>query len=324
VHILVTGGAGYIGAQCCKLLAQSGYIPVVYDNLSNGHRSFVRWGPFEYGDILDASRLTEVALKYKPAAAMHFAGLAYVGESMSEPARYFRNNVCGSLTLLEVLRNCSVSNLIFSSSCATYGIPEAVPIVESQEQRPINAYGRTKLIVEQAIHEFSRAYGLRSTILRYFNAAGADPDGEIGEWHTPETHVIPLVLMAAKGVTSNFNLFGDDYATPDGTCVRDYVHVSDLAKAHLLALKALLSGHEPGVLNIGTGKGYSIREVIDGALAVTKKSINVTVSPRREGDPPILVANPSRIRETLQWEPIHSELPSILESAWKWMNRDCE
>jgi UDP-glucose-4-epimerase GalE len=320
MNILVTGGAGYIGSHCCKILAKLGFVPIVYDNLCRGHQSFVRWGPFEYGDILDSQRLTEVVLKYKPEAVIHFAGLAYVGESMIEPARYFRNNVGGSLVLLEVLRSCGVTNLIFSSTCATYGVPEIVPVPESHPQRPINPYGCTKMIVEQAIREFGRAYGLRYVILRYFNAAGADSDGDVGESHVPETHLIPLVLMAAKGTVQEVNIFGNNYDTPDGTCVRDFIHVSDLAEAHAVALKALMAGYDGGVFNVGTGRGHSVREVLDAARVITQRPIVEKICSRREGDPPMLVADSSRIRAALQWQPTRSSLSSILESAWKWTN----
>lgn len=249
-HILVTGGAGYIGSHACKALALAGYTPVAYDNLVYGHESAVKWGPFEKGDISDRKRLDQVIEKHRPAAVMHFAAYAYVGESVDDPGKYYRNNVVGTLTLLEAMRDHSIDQFVFSSTCATYGVPQQMPIAEDHTQQPINPYGASKLMVEQMLRDFGVAHGLRAISLRYFNAAGADPDAEIGEDHDPETHLIPLVLDAAAGRRESIAVFGDDYATPDGTCIRDYIHVTDLASAHVLALQALESGAESNAYNL--------------------------------------------------------------------------
>ena len=318
MNILVTGGAGYIGSHACKALAQAGYTPITYDNLVCGHRWAVKWGPLEEGNIADHARLNEVIAKYQPVAVMHFAAYAYVGESVEDPGKYYRNNVAGTLTLLEVMRDHGIDKFIFSSTCATYGIPETVPISEDHPQRPINPYGASKLMIERMLQDFDVAHGLRSISLRYFNAAGADPDGEIGEAHDPETHLIPLVLDAAAGKRSAITIFGDDYETPDGTCIRDYIHVADLADAHVLALKALEDGAKTTSYNLGNGHGFSVKEVIETAVRVSRKTVPVEIGQRRPGDPTKLVGDSTRIRSELAWNPRFAELQLMIASAWHW------
>ncbi|WP_297831174.1 UDP-glucose 4-epimerase GalE [Thermomonas sp.] len=316
--VLVTGGAGYIGAHACKALARAGYTPVTYDSLVHGHADAVRWGPLEQGDISDRARLDAVLAQWRPAAVMHFAAYAYVGESVENPGKYWRNNVAGTLTLLEALRDHGIGSFVFSSTCATYGVPQRLPLTEDHPQHPINPYGMTKLAVERMLADFDAAHGLRSISLRYFNAAGADPDGETGESHDPETHLIPLVLDAAAGRRAGITVYGSDYPTPDGTCVRDYIHVSDLAEAHVLALRALLAGAGTTAYNLGNGRGFSVREVIDCARSVTGRQIAETPGPRRPGDPPVLVGDAGRIRSELGWAPKHVELAAIVGTAWRW------
>jgi UDP-arabinose 4-epimerase len=319
--ILVTGGAGYIGSHACKALAAAGYTPVTFDNLARGHRDAVRWGPFVQGDILDRPALDDVLRQYRPAAVMHFAAFAYVAESASNPGRYYRNNVAGSLTLLEAMRHAGVYELVFSSTCATYGLPRTPLIAEDHPQEPINPYGASKLMVERMLRDFDAAHGLRSIALRYFNAAGADPAGEIGEDHEPEPHLVPLALDAALGRLPALTIHGDRHATPDGTGVRDYVHVSDLAEAHVLALKALQAGCASSAFNLGNGQGFSVREVIDAVQAVTGRPIQVRVGPPRAGDPPTLVADASRARAQLGWQPRITRLDEIVATAWQWHQR---
>ena len=316
--ILVTGGAGYIGSHACKALAQAGYQPVTYDNLVYGHRAAVRWGPVELGDIGDRARLDAVIAKYQPAAVMHFAAFAYVGESVQDPGKYYRNNVAGTLTLLEAMRDQHIARLVFSSTCATYGVPEQIPIPEDHPQRPINPYGASKLMIERMLQDFDAAHGLRSISLRYFNAAGADPDAETGESHDPETHLIPLVLDAAAGLRPAITIFGDDYDTPDGTCIRDYVHVTDLAQAHVLALQALEHDAPTTAYNLGNGKGFSVREVIEEAARITGRPIPINIGSRRAGDPPRLVGDADRIHAELGWRPRFADLGTIVETAWRW------
>lgn len=316
--ILVTGGAGYIGSHACKALAQAGYTPVVFDNLVYGHPWAVRWGPLEQGDIADRDRLDAVLQQYKPVAVMHFAAYAYVGESVQNPGKYYRNNVAGTLTLLEALRDHNIDKFVFSSTCATYGVPTQIPIPENHSQQPINPYGMSKLMIEQILRDFDHAHGLRAMCLRYFNAAGADPAGEIGEAHDPETHLIPLVLDAALGRRPAITVFGDDYATPDGTCIRDYIHVTDLAAAHVLALQALEQGAASTAYNLGNGQGFSVHEVIDCARQVTGQAIPVETGPRRAGDPPRLVGDAERIRSELNWQPQYADLDAIVQTAWQW------
>jgi UDP-arabinose 4-epimerase len=318
VNVLVTGGAGYIGSHTCKALSKAGLTPVAYDNLVTGHEATVKWGPLERGDILDRARLDAVLQKYKPSAVLHFAAYAYVGESVIQPAKYYRNNVSGALTLLEAMRDHGVTQMVFSSSCATYGTPRSVPIGEDHPQNPINPYGASKLMVERMLADFGSAYDLRTVSLRYFNAAGADPDGEIGEDHDPETHLIPLVLKAAAGELPNIRIYGTDYDTPDGTCIRDYVHVTDLAEAHVLALRALQGGINPSSYNLGNGHGFSVREVIRAARAVTGRTIEATEGCRGRCDPARLVSDAKRAKSELGWTPQYGDLDQVIATAWNW------
>jgi UDP-glucose-4-epimerase GalE len=316
--VLLVGGAGYVGSHAAKFLAQKGYLPVVFDNLGRGHREAVKWGPLEVGDLMDRPRLDEVLARHAPRAVMHLAAYAYVGESVADPALYYQNNVAGTLNLLEAMRTARVRHLVFSSSCATYGLPRALPIVEDQPQEPISPYGRSKLMVEQILADYSAAYDLRAVSLRYFNAAGADRDGEIGERHEPETHLIPIVLEVAAGRRAAVPILGGDYPTRDGTCVRDYIHVTDLARAHHLALHYLLAGGASVNLNLGNGTGYSIHEIIEAARRVTGKRIDIERLERRPGDPPELVAGSTKARKILGWQPVDSSLDNIIATAWKW------
>jgi len=316
--ILVTGGAGYIGSHACKALAAAGFEPVVFDNFVYGHDWAVQWGPMVRGDTSDKALVRQALEEHQPVAVMHFAAYAYVGESVQDPAKYYRNNVGGTLALLEAMVESGVDKFIFSSTCATYGVPEGNSIPESHPQSPINPYGHSKLMVEQILRDFDTAHGLKSIALRYFNAAGADPDTEIGEDHDPETHLIPLVLDAAMGRRADITIFGEDYPTEDGTCVRDYIHVSDLADAHVRALGRLLEGGDSDALNLGTGTGYSVREVIEVAKNVTGRDIVVAQGERRPGDPPYLVAEPGRAFEVLGWKPENSGIERVLETAWAW------
>jgi UDP-glucose-4-epimerase GalE len=316
-HILVTGGAGYIGSHTAKALAARGFTPVVYDNLVYGHRWAVQWGPFVEGDIRDRARLVETLRRYDIFAVLHFAAFAYVGESIKSPALYFDNNVTGSLSLLDAVLEAGIHHFVFSSSCATYGIPDRMPISEDTPQSPINPYGETKMIVERALRWYGAAHGISWAALRYFNAAGADPDGQLGELHVPETHLIPLVLRAALTDIA-FDVFGDDYPTRDGTCVRDYIHVSDLADAHVLALEYLMNGGPSVALNLGTGYGYTVREVIQSAQAITGREVPHRITSRRPGDPAILVADPTRAERTLGWRAQQSALENIVASAYAW------
>jgi UDP-arabinose 4-epimerase len=319
--VLVTGGAGYVGAHCCKAFAESGWNVHVYDNLSRGWRDFVKWGPLHEGDILDLDRLTVVLQAVKPDVVAHFAALAYVGESVKNPASYYRINTAGTLTVLDAMRNSATSKILFSSTCATYGIPAQVPITEDQAQGPINPYGSSKLFVEKIIRDFGSAYEIDSVILRYFNAAGADQSLVIGERHSPETHAIPLALEAALK-RETFQIFGSDYATSDGTAVRDYVHVSDLADAHVRAALYLCSNNSTSVFNLGTGQGTSVLALTKAIEAMTNLSLNTHFAPRRLGDPAILVAAADRAREVLGWIPIHSDINTIVRDAWGWMQKD--
>jgi UDP-arabinose 4-epimerase len=316
--VLVTGGAGYIGSHTCKALAAAGYLPVAFDNLVHGHRWAVRWGPFVQGDVLDRAALAAAFKEHRPLAVMHFAAFAYVGESVTDPGKYYRNNVAGSLALIEAMREWNVRHLVFSSTCATYGIPGSNPIPESHPQHPVTPYGWSKLIVEQMLRDFGTAHGLRSIALRYFNAAGADPSGEIGESHEPETHLIPLVLDAAAGRRPDVTVFGSQHPTKDGTCIRDYIHVSDLAYAHVLALQALESGQTSRAYNLGNGHGFSVKEVIDVVRSVTGRPLVVTMGPPRPGDPACLVGDATLIRNELGWRPRLPELTDIVRSAWQW------
>lgn len=320
MKVLVTGGAGYIGSHTCKLLKGSGHEPVVFDNLSTGNRALVRFGPMHHGDINDAHALRKVFAAERPEAVIHFAASAYVGESMRVPLTYYRNNITGTLNLLDTMADAGVMKLVFSSSCATYGEPSVMPIREDAAQVPINPYGESKLFGETMMKAMAATGALDCIALRYFNASGADPEGEIGELHDPETHIIPLVLSALAGHESNFAILGDDYDTPDGTCIRDYLHVNDLASAHLAALQKLTGGPGFDAFNLGTGRGLSVREVVTAAERVTGRTLNVRVGPRRPGDPPSLVADPSKAQEALGWTPKHSDISTILSTAWNWMH----
>ena len=315
--MLVVGGAGYIGSHTCLDLANKGFQPVVYDNFSNGHREFVKWGPAEEGDIRDRVRLDEVLAKHKPAAILHFAALIEVGESVKDPVSFYENNVIGTLTLLSAAQAAGVNAFVFSSTCATYGLPQSVPLDESHRQVPINPYGRTKYIVEQALADYDQYKGLRSVVLRYFNAAGADFEGRIGEWHTPETHAIPLAIDAALGRRQGFKVFGSDYDTRDGTCVRDYIHVLDLADAHVRAVEYLLRGGDSVALNLGTGTGTTVKELLGTIETVSNRPFPVEYVGRREGDSTTLVANNDKARDILGWSPQY-DLTGIIESAWNW------
>ena len=316
--ILITGGAGYVGAHANKLLNQNGYKTVVFDNLSTGHRDFVKWGEFFPGDLADRNQITLCFQKYPIEAVMHFGGVAYVGESVTDPAKYYRNNVINTLNLLDVMREFNVSNFIFSSSFAVYGIPETIPIPENHPLRLINPYWRCKRAVEEILQNYEKAYGIRHVNLRYFNAAGADPDAEIGEQHDPETHLIPLVLDAASGRREDVKIFGTDYETADGTCIRDYINVTDLADAHLLALQYLTNGGSSDSFNLGIGNGFSVREVIETARRITGKDIKATPWERRDGDPPVLIGSAEKAMKTLHWKPRYHDLTTLIRTAWIW------
>ncbi|MDG2005125.1 MAG: UDP-glucose 4-epimerase GalE [Novosphingobium sp.] len=321
MKVLVTGGAGYIGSHSCKALAAAGHEVVVYDSLVTGHAHAVKWGPLEIGDIRDRERLEGVVAQHDPDLVMHFAALAYVGESMREPALYFDVNVSGTLTLLEIMLARGKDRIIFSSSCATYGIPQVLPIGEDTPQLPVNPYGFTKLAGERMLADFEQAYGLRWAALRYFNAAGADPDGELGEEHSPETHAVPLAVLAALGKGPAFRLLGRDFDTPDGTAVRDFVHVSDLAEAHLLAAEHLAGDGRSIALNIGTGQGTSVLAVLEAIETVTGRAVPFVDGERRGGDPPSLYADVSLAREVLGWTAKYTKLEDIAASAIDWF--DC-
>ncbi|MFY0308341.1 UDP-glucose 4-epimerase GalE [Leisingera sp. D0M16] len=317
-NILVTGGAGYIGSHACKALKAAGYTPVTYDNLVTGWQDAVKFGPFEKGDLNDRARLDEVFAKYQPAAVMHFAALSQVGEAMSEPGRYWANNTGGSLNLVEAAVAAGCLDFVFSSTCATYGEHDNVVLDENTPQLPLNAYGASKRAVEDILKDFGAARGLRSVIFRYFNVAGADPEAEVGEFHRPETHLVPLVLDAVAGKRDALTIFGTDYDTPDGTCIRDYVHVCDLVDAHVLGLKWLEDGNGSQVFNLGTGSGFSVREVMDKAEAVTGQKVPCNTGPRRAGDCTKLVSGSTRAVTELGWEPRRSTLEVMISDAWKW------
>lgn len=316
--VLVCGGAGYIGSHVNKQLNKEGYETVVFDNLVYGHRKAVKWGQFVQGDLKNFDEIERVFRKYKIDAVFHFAAYAYVGESVENPEKYYYNNVTNTLNLLHVMRKYGCNKIIFSSTCATYGEPEKVPITEDMTQNPINPYGASKLMVERIFEDYSKAYGIEFVVLRYFNAAGADPEGEIGESHTPETHLIPLVLDAASGKRQDIKVFGTDYNTPDGSCIRDYIHVYDLATAHLSALHHLEEGKESDFFNLGNALGTSVFEVVKSVKKVTGREFTVTMADRRAGDPAKLVGSSKKAQKVLGWKPIYEEIDTIVEHAWKW------
>jgi UDP-glucose 4-epimerase len=317
MKVLLTGGAGYVGSHAAKLLQSKGHDIWVYDNLSEGHRAAVPEGRLIEGDLHDLAKLTETLQGLHIEAVMHFAASCYVGVSVTNPAEYYHNNVVGTLSLLEAMRAAGVKKIVFSSTCATYGVPDIVPITEAEKQSPINPYGFTKLVIEHALADYSYAYGWGYAALRYFNASGAAEDGSIGEDHDPETHLIPLILDVALGKRENVKIFGEDYPTPDGTCIRDYIHVDDLATAHLAALERLKEGVALK-LNLGTGQGASVLEVIEACRRVTGHAIPAVVSPRREGDPPALVADASLANDVLDWKPKYADIEAVVKSAWGW------
>lgn len=316
--ILICGGAGYIGSHVNKLLHRQGYETIIFDNLIYGHREAVKWGEFVQGDLKNTGELDSVFMSNHIDAVFHFAAYAYVGESVTEPEKYYFNNVCNTLNLLNVMKKNHCKRIVFSSTCATYGMPEITPITEDMEQNPINPYGATKLMVERILRDYHDAYGLEYAVLRYFNAAGADPDGELGESHNPETHIIPLVLGAASGEREDIKVFGTDYDTPDGSCIRDYIHVSDLADAHLAALRYLEQGGESDFFNLGNEKGTSVLEIIEAAKMVTGRDITVIYGDRREGDPPKLVGSRKKAEKILGWKPRYDEIETIIKHAWQW------
>ncbi|MBX4933097.1 UDP-glucose 4-epimerase GalE [Rhizobium bangladeshense] len=313
--ILVTGGAGFIGSHICKALSRAGMIPVTYDNLSTGHADSVRWGPLVRGELGDAAALRRTMAEFSPDCVIHCGANAYVGESVDMPRKYYRNNVVGSLTLLEACLDQDIDRIVFSSSCATYGVPASLPIREESPQQPVNPYGRTKLIFEMALEDFAAAYGIRFAALRYFNAAGADPDGELAERHEPETHLIPRALLAAAGRLERLDIFGTDYSTEDGTCVRDYIHVSDLAQAHLAAVNHLMTDGASLSVNLGSGRGTSVREILDAIRRTTGRDVPVRYRSRRAGDPPILFANTARAEAELGFTPTLSDIDTIIRTA---------
>lgn len=317
IPILVTGGAGFIGAHTCKALLGAGFYPITYDNLSTGHTYAVKWGPFVQGDLRDKETLSRAFAQYHPQGVLHFAASALVTESMQNPGLYYDNNVYGSVCLLEVMREHKIPHLVFSSTCATYGNPESLQIDETHPQRPINPYGRSKLMVEQIIEDFTKTYDLSAVNLRYFNAAGADESQEIGEHHTPETHILPLIIQTALNLRKELTIYGTDFPTPDGSAVRDYIHVTDLAKAHVLSLQWLLKHRKNVSLNLGNGKGFSIFELIRAVETFSQKTVPIKQAAKREGEPSYLVANATKAQNLLNWTP-KMPLPAIISSAWNW------
>lgn len=322
--ILVTGGAGYIGSHTCKALRRSGFNPIAYDNLERGNPESVKWGALEVGELADSIHLRETLARYRPSAVIHFAALAYVGESNLNPTRYYQNNVGGTAVLSEAMRKCGIDRIVYSSSCAIYGTPQLVPIPEETPSAPINPYGATKMICERMLQECAAAFPLSFMALRHFNAAGADPEGEIGECHVPETHAIPLVLEAAAGESKGFTIFGNDYPTGDGTCVRDYIHVTDLADAHVKVVRALLDGAESTALNLGTGRGWSVRDLVNTVRDVTGRNVPALVGARRPGDPPVLIADAFRARHQLGWRPMYPDLDIQVMHSWSWRRGGCK
>jgi UDP-glucose-4-epimerase GalE len=316
--VLVTGGAGYIGSHCCSVLSDAGFLPVCYDNLSTGHPEFVRWGPLVVGDVRDKTCIAQALRTHRVTAVMHFAAASLVGESVADPEKYYSNNVTGSIAVVQAMREAGVKHLVFSSTGAVYGDAGCSALSESAACLPVNPYGRSKLMVENVLADYRRAYRLSSFSLRYFNASGARPDAEIGEKRANETHLIPRAMMALLGQLGQFSIFGDDYDTPDGTAIRDYIHVLDLAAAHLSALRLLLEGHEGASCNLGTGRGYSVREVLSAIAAEAGHPVPCRVQERRPGDPSILVADASSARNILKFTPAFSDLKTIVTTAWAW------
>ncbi len=318
MKILVTGGAGYIGSHVVRVLNQKNYEVIILDNLSTGHiESVPPFAVFEKADLLEAALVESILEKHQPDAVIHFAAFALVGESVETPQKYYSNNVAGALNLLNAVKKFEIKNFVFSSTCTIYGNPDAIPISEEEPDKPINPYGKTKLIIENALKDYGSAYGIKSVALRYFNAAGASPSGDIGESHNPETHLIPLVLKTAIGELAEIKIYGNDYSTTDGTCVRDYIHVDDLATAHVKALEYLIRGNDSVMLNLGTGKGNSVLEIIEIAERITGKKIKKKIAPRREGDPSVLVADNKKAKQLLDWRPQY-EIEQIIDTAWKW------
>ncbi len=318
MHVVVTGGAGYIGSHACKALKQAGFTPVVFDNLTTGWAEAVKFGPLFQGDLLDRAAIDACFAQYRPVAVMHFAALSLVGESMTNPGKYWRTNVNGSLNLIEATLAAGIKNFVFSSTCATYGELDGVALDEDTAQTPINAYGGSKRAIEMMLRDFEKSSGLNAVIYRYFNVAGADPDGEIGEQHVPETHLIPLMLDAIDGKRPALTVFGSDYNTPDGTCIRDYVHVSDLVDAHVLGLRWLLEGKGSRVFCLGSGNGFSVREVLEASRAVTNREVPIIEGQRRAGDATSLVCGSSRAVNELGWQPNRSNLTQMIGDAWRW------
>jgi UDP-glucose 4-epimerase len=316
--ILIVGGAGYIGSSVNKLLNKMGYQTIVFDNLSNGHIEFVKWGKFYKGDLANIYDIEKVFMENKIDCVMHFSAYAYVGESVINPQKYYKNNVSNTLNLLDLMIKYGVKKFIFSSTCAIYGIPIQIPIPEDHPQNPVNPYGKTKFMVEEILKDYDKAYGLKYVSFRYFNASGADPECEIGEWHDPETHLIPLSIYNALGITENITVFGTDYPTPDGTCIRDYIHVNDIAKAHILGFKYLMNESKSDFFNLGNGNGFSVKEILDIVSRISGKKLNIVYGKRREGDPPILVGSSKKAYEILGWKPEFDKISDIIETAYRW------
>lgn len=321
-RVLVVGGAGYVGSHASKALAKAGYEPIVFDSLISGHAGAVKWGPLEVGDIRDGDRLDAVLLAYRPSVVMHFAAFAYVGESVANPSKYYNNNIAGTLCLLDAMRRNDVDSIIFSSTCATYGTPAKLPITEKTPQAPINPYGYTKLVIERVLADYESAYGLKWAAMRYFNAAGCDPEGQLGECHDPETHAIPLAIAAALGTGPRFKVFGTDYDTPDGTAVRDYVHVGDLASAHVGAIAYLSSGKPSQAFNLATGRGTSVMELLKAVEKATGSTVPTDLSLRRPGDPPMLYAAAEKARILLDWTPEYMNIDDTVLTAVQWFQRE--
>lgn len=319
--ILIVGGAGYIGSHLNKEITKKGYKTIIFDNLSCGHKESVKWGTFEKGDLGNIDDIKNVFKKYDIKGVIHFAAFTYVGESVENPQKYYINNVTNTINLLQVMLEYNIKYFIFSSSCATYGNPIQIPISEDHPQNPINPYGRSKLMIEQILKDYSDAYEFKYISLRYFNAAGCDPEKELGEMHSPETHLIPIILETALGKREHIKIFGDDYNTPDGTCIRDYVHVSDLANVHILALEYLYKTNKSDIFNIGNGNGFSVKQIIDAAQKITCKEIKYCIIERRIGDPPILVGSSEKAKEILGWKPKYQDIYQIIETAWNWIKK---